>query len=365
MKEKKEQYPILKKYPGIEDDYPLLPLGNYPTPVQRMTRLGRHINHSDLWIKRDDYTSEIYSGNKVRKFEFILGYAKKLGREKLISWGSIGSNQILASVIHSRGMHFKVDAVMFKQPVTECVLRNLFVDFNSGANLFYAGGYIRFAVKLLAVYIKNVLKKTKPFLVPYLFASIPSVLAYVNAMFELKIQIENGECPEPDFIFVPLGTGGTFCGIELGARIAGLKSKIIGTRITERIVCNEYIMAFIINRTLRYMRKKFNDINIKSYKADKIYIDHNQAGNGYGESTDKCIAAINQMRETEGLELDQTYTGKAIASVIEFAEKTENKNASILYWHTFNSVDLKEKAGPIENYKKLPKEFHKFFDELM
>ncbi len=365
MKEKKEQYPILNKYPGIEDDYPLIPLGNYPTPVQRMTSLGRHINHPDLWIKRDDYSSEIYSGNKVRKFEFILGYAKKLGREKLISWGSIGSNQILASAIHSRGMRFEVDAVMFKQPVTKHVLTNLLVDFNSGANLFYADGYIRFIVKLLAVYIKNVLNKSKPFLVPYLFASIPSVLAYVNAVFELKIQIENGECPEPDFIFVPLGTGGTFCGIELGARIAGLKSKIIGTRITERIVCNEYIMAFIINRALRYMKKKFNDINIKSYKADKINIDHNQAGKGYGEPTDKCIAAINQMRETEGLELDQTYTGKAIASVLDFAKKAENKKACILYWHTFNYVDLKERAGPIEDYKGLPKEFYRFFEEFL
>ena len=84
MKGKKEQYPILKKYPGIGDDYPLIPLGSYPTPVQRMIQLGRHINHPDLWIKRDDYSSEIYSGNKVRKFEFILGYAKKLGRKKFL-----------------------------------------------------------------------------------------------------------------------------------------------------------------------------------------------------------------------------------------------------------------------------------------
>src|SRR5260221_5966379 len=41
-----------------------LPLGTYPTPVEH--------GPSGLSIKRDDLTSDLYGGNKVRKLELLL-----------------------------------------------------------------------------------------------------------------------------------------------------------------------------------------------------------------------------------------------------------------------------------------------------
>jgi len=41
-------------------------------------------------------------------------------------------------------------------------------------------------------------------------------LGYVDAMFELKRQVENGETPMPKYIFIPVGSCGTYAGLLLG-----------------------------------------------------------------------------------------------------------------------------------------------------
>ena len=65
---------LFEHYPQLETKIPWLPIGNYPTPIEPLP-IG-----NDVFIKRDDRTSEIYGGNKVRKLEFLL--ADALARER-------------------------------------------------------------------------------------------------------------------------------------------------------------------------------------------------------------------------------------------------------------------------------------------
>ena len=63
--------PLFRAYPELAKNLPRLSLGDYPTPVQRLEGLG----HDNLWIKREDLSSPLYGGNKVRKLEFVLADA--------------------------------------------------------------------------------------------------------------------------------------------------------------------------------------------------------------------------------------------------------------------------------------------------
>ena len=56
-------------------------------------------------------------------------------------------------------------------------------------------------------------------------------LGYFEAAWNSRAQIEHGELPEPDYIVLAFGTGGTAAGLLAGAEFAGLKSKIVGVSV--------------------------------------------------------------------------------------------------------------------------------------
>ena len=62
-----------------------------PTPVMKLERLSRRLG-VELWVKRDDLTGLLESGNKVRKLEFLVGDALAQGADTLITIGTLQSN---------------------------------------------------------------------------------------------------------------------------------------------------------------------------------------------------------------------------------------------------------------------------------
>jgi len=74
----KDMLPLFKSYPRLEENIAWIALGNYPSPVEKLSNLGRALGVNEIWIKRDDLLSGIYGGNKVRKLEFILADARSI-----------------------------------------------------------------------------------------------------------------------------------------------------------------------------------------------------------------------------------------------------------------------------------------------
>ena len=57
---------LFRAYPALVRHIPWKSLGDLPTPVEELgSTLG--LPEGMLWVKRDDLTSPIYGGNKVRK----------------------------------------------------------------------------------------------------------------------------------------------------------------------------------------------------------------------------------------------------------------------------------------------------------
>jgi hypothetical protein len=65
----------------------------------------------------------------------------------------------------------------------------------------------------------------------------------------------------------------------------------------------------------------------------------------------------------KGFKLENTYTGKTIAAMIDFLKRKENKDKKVLFWNTFSSIDLNHYLDEIKfNWIDLPEIFHKFFN---
>ena len=71
---------------------PRLSFGHYPTPIEELPRLRAALIEEmgvrrvpQIFIKRDDYTGPGFSGNKVRKLEYVLAQAVADGDEVVIT----------------------------------------------------------------------------------------------------------------------------------------------------------------------------------------------------------------------------------------------------------------------------------------
>src|SRR6201987_6502179 len=70
---------------------PRVELAYAPTPLLKLERLSAELG-VELWVKRDDLTGLLESGNKVRKLEFLIGEALAQGADTLITCGTLQSN---------------------------------------------------------------------------------------------------------------------------------------------------------------------------------------------------------------------------------------------------------------------------------
>ena len=65
-----------------KNDFPWIPLGVFPTPIQKMENISKELG-TNVYIERDDLTGVGLGDNKVRKLEFLMADAIEKGAELL------------------------------------------------------------------------------------------------------------------------------------------------------------------------------------------------------------------------------------------------------------------------------------------
>ena len=131
--------PLFERYPLLRDKLPHVLLGEFPTPVQKLERLGVDLGVNHLYIKRDDLSGKVYGGNKPRKLEFLLGNALRSNVKEVMAFGGAGSNHALATAIYAQQVGLKSISMLMPQPNAQYVRRNLLMSHYCGAELHLCG----------------------------------------------------------------------------------------------------------------------------------------------------------------------------------------------------------------------------------
>ena len=343
--------PLFRKYPALEKALPWMSIGNYPTPVHKMESLGKAAGYPELWVKRDDKSSSIYGGNKVRKLEFAIADAMRKKKKYMLTVGGVGTNHGLATTIHCRNAGIKTVLCLIPQPITQKVQENLLLDRYFGAEIntgrSTAEVYLRAAWALLS--------HPNCYLLWAGGTSPLSTIGYVNAALELKEQIDAGLLPEPKYIFVATGSMGTTAGLIVGARLAGLKSRIIGVKVSMDEYSNVRGTVSLANKTAALMRRHDPTVPEMRFTPSDFDLELNFFGGQYGIVTPEGEAAVDIIKKTEDIGLETTYTGKTLAAMLDFVKKDKSiDGAPVLFWNTYNSVDHTETVRQCGGYKTLP-----------
>ena len=348
---------LFEKYPDLAERIGYINLGTAPTPVQRLTNLG----HDNLWIKRDDRISPFYGGNKVRRLEFVLADAMQKHKKRIVTIGGIGTNHGLATAIFCRKLGIACTLVLFDQTVTRYVRHNLLLFHRYGAEMIYRQSIFEAG---LHYYLMQRLRYPQAYFLPAGGSSPLGTLGAVNAVFEFLQQMEAGAMPPPAYVFCPTASNGTLAGLCLGFALAGFETTVIGVRVGVARVgplqFNTPAKAAALMKTIYDLLKR-NAKGIPPIQIKRPVMLDNYCGEAYGMLTDKGLAAVELFKTRADIILEPVYTGKTCAALLDFIRDPAHTDETILYWHTFNSVDLSREAQTVD-YHTLPKEFHCFFE---
>ncbi len=354
---------LFKHFKGLEDKVPHIPLANLPTPIYRCHNLEKILEHDSIFIKRDDLTGSgnLYGGNKVRKLAFLLADAVRSGAKKIVTFGSAGTNHGLATACYCKELGLDCLLMLKNQPNSPVVRQNLLLDhyFNAEIEIF-ANNVERKAA------LDEVLKTNNDI---YFFptgGSIPlGALGYVDAAFELKEQIEKGDMPKPDLIYLPVGSCGTTAGLLLGLALAQIDSKIIAIAVEPEEKLNEFeeTTKKLFSETNQLLNSFCDALPIVEFPNEQLIINKNFCGEQYGLWM-RCVEDIVRvMKNEEGIIVEGTYSAKPIAALIaDIRNHTRNSDEVILVWNTYCGLDFSHLTDTVD-YKQLNPKVHRYFED--
>lgn len=337
---------------------PRCPLADGPSPVARMAQLEKRLPSGQVWLKNDGLYGRLYGGNKPRKLELILAEAQARGAEVIITGGALGTNHGLATALYGTKMGFRVVVLLtYEEPAPEAA-RNLCWMQAAGAELPYAGSIPQ--AFLMAPYYAlryRVGGRRAPYLLGPGASTPLGALGYVNAALELAQQVSEGILPEPDAIYVPLGSAGTAAGLLLGLKIAGLESRLVAVAVTRAPTAWAFSVARLANASARLLERRAGQ-RVPRVGTSDVTVVRDWLGGGFGKPLAAGEEAMAMVGETEGLRLEPVYTAKAMAALIG-AAREGSLPRTVLYWHTYNAVAGTPQFGP-EDCRKLPRPLRRF-----
>jgi D-cysteine desulfhydrase len=289
-------------------------LGTWPTPIERAPRLASALGlgADDLWIKRDDLTGLGGGGNKVRKLQYTCAQAMAAGCTTLITTGAPQSNhaRLTAAAAARLGLHSIL--VLRGQPPPS-FMGNLLLNTVAGATVVWAqADDLQTQVDLAASRVGAA--GGVPFIIPFGGSSPYAARGYVDCAQELLDQV-----PGLDNVVVAVGSGGTMAGL-----VAGLGAeRVIGVHTGAVSDPTRTVTGLLAGMT-----KRFPD-------GTDLQIATDQVGEGYSAVTPAALDAILLTARTEGIFLDPTYTGRAMAGLIALrVSNTIKPGQTTVFLHT-------------------------------
>ncbi|MCK5146245.1 pyridoxal-phosphate dependent enzyme [bacterium] len=350
---------LFTEFPALANTLPYIHLGIFPTPVIKLSDLGKSLTFQNLYMKCDNISAIQYGGNKIRKLEFLLADALKHHKKSVLTFGAVGSNHALATSLYARKLGIHPIVHLYPQPVSDKVCQTLRHHILNKTEIHQYSDYSNIKNRTRYRILCELFKRgKKPAIIPSGGTTALGACGFVSAAFELKEQIEQDLLPKPDVIFLPLGTMGTAAGLAVGLKAAGLKTKIHAVRVVPDTMANNDTFANLYRQIVQFLNK--TDPSFPSVQLEnEVYIDNNEYGDGYAEPTESGIQAVELIKDIHEIHLETTYTGKALAALISNTKKLKTK--TILFWNTYNSQPAPEEIKKL-SICSLPEGLHGYFE---
>ena len=308
------------------DRLPRLRLAALPTPLEPLEALTAELGGPRILVKREDLTGLALGGNKIREFEYSVAQAVEEKCDVLVHGAASQSNQsrVTAAVAARLGMRC---VIVGRADAHAQLQGNLLLTRLFGAEIHLHPAADQSAALEMTL---NRLRSEghHPFNTSsdgYPFRSI----AYVDGFLELWDQLQQRGAT-PAAIYVATGIH-TYLGMVVAARALGLGDlRFVAVDIATREAAEaKQAMAGLAGEICHLL-----DLDL-CLEPDDFEICSDFVGPGYGIVTDEGRQALELTARCDGLVLDPSYTGKAMAALISHIRAGQWGDADdVVFIHT-------------------------------
>ncbi len=330
-------------------------LATLPTPLREACYQRQGRSHT-VWIKEDNLTGKPYGGNKVRKLEYLLQPAIEKHRTRIATFGAVGSHHALATALYAHQLGLDCTVFLSHQRRVRSISATLQTHLQINTEIVRYGGAYSDRINTLRKYLRD----RNAWVVPAGGSSWLGTLGFIDAGLELARQISANEVPSPDRIYVATGTMSTAAGLALGLALAGLSSDIHAVRVSHTSIANPTVLNRLMNKTTTMLASLDDTFPAGISSNSSVTLRHEYFGDGYAHSNQSIDTAMAIASDQLGLALESTYTGKAMAAMLDDLDSLRDTSARYLFWNTCHTQPLTlTTREPIEN-AKLPPEFLRY-----
>lgn len=305
-------------------------LGHWPTPLVRADRFAAALGIADrveIWLKRDDVAGVALAGNKIRKFELVLGRAVDEGCDVVVTTGAAQSNSARAGAAAAAALGLGCVLVLSGERPDQST-GNLLLDELLGAEVRFAGsaGWAELNARVDDTVAELNRAGRRAIAAPVGCSSPLGSLGFALAFCELSDQLDALGL-DPGAIVHTTTSGGTHAGLCVGRALTGRSIRLIGVDAgamydppAPPLVELARDAAALVGHELQLA-------------SDEVEIVTSQVGPRYGAHTDAAAEAIATLARTEAVICDPVYSGKGLAGLVELA-RSGAVEGPVVFWHT-------------------------------
>ena len=311
-----------------------------PTPIQRLDAFSRALGPGapTVHIKRDDLLGLAGGGNKTRKLEFLVADALAQGADTLLTCGGVQSNhcRLTLSAAAREGLACRL-------VLEEMEPGEYRPDGPGNVQLFHLLGAEKIITvahgsdmdaALAAAAAEAAAQGRRPYVIPLGGSNPLGALGYVACAQELLAQAREAGLAF-QHVLLATGSAGTLAGLVLGLEGSPRPIPVTGISVSRARAEGE-AMAWKLVRASAALLGLDPQRPLGPMEVLDDYV-----GAGYTRPTPAMLEAVALLARTEGILLDPTYTGKAMAGLIDLARRGRfRQGEDVLFLHTGGAPGL-------------------------
>lgn len=323
--------------------------GCFPTPLHRLNRLSQELG-CNIFLKRDDLTGLGFSGNKIRKLQYLVQDALDQGCTTLLTYGGVQSNHArqTAAVAARYGLKSVLIATLKTGQPPAALSGNLLLDAILNCDVVFmdtlplqvrAGQWSPDEIEAETSRLRRrtadqVIREyeargERVYEIPAGGSTPLGCMGYFYAVQEIIQQLE-AMGQTMDYLVCPCGSKGTFAGLWLGARYFQAPFTVVGSCVSPHSdTYRENVCGLIREMCACYGLGT-------PPEADELCLYCSEyAGLAYDTPDPATFETICHLARTEGLFVDPCYSAKGMMALLKLVENhTIPAGSNVLFIHT-------------------------------